>query len=109
LIIGAASIGNLYPNGSWHSIAASARFLGFALFCVAGAAFAVAAAQAGSRRLTNLFTLAIAARIIALFLEVLSTLALTGLSLLLTGAVFCAVAWAWWRLHAVLPVNEAKS
>jgi Predicted membrane protein (DUF2157) len=108
LVLGAAGIGGRFPGGSWHPLDAGTRFLGFALFCVAGAAFAVAAAKAGSRRLTNLFTLAIAGRIVVLFLEVLSTLAMTGFGLLVTGAAFCAVAWAWWRLHTVLPVNEAE-
>jgi uncharacterized membrane protein len=106
LIVGAAAISGAFP-GSWHATAATTRFAGFALFCAAGGAFAVGAARAGSRRLTNLFTLAIAARIVVLFLEVLNTLALTGFGLLLTGAVFCGVAWAWWRLHRVLPVSEA--
>jgi Predicted membrane protein (DUF2157) len=108
LVIGAARIGGQFAGGGWHRPDGGTRFLGFALFCIAGAAFAVAAARAGSRRLTNLFTLAIAARIVVLFLEVISTLAMTGFGLLLTGAAFCGVAWAWWRLHTVLPVNEAK-
>lgn len=108
LVVGAAWMSGGLP-GSWHALDATTRFLGFALFCAAGGAFAVGAAKAGSRRLTNLFTLAIAARIVVLFLEVLKTLALTGFGLLLTGAVFCAVAWAWWRVHRALPVSEAGS
>ena len=108
LIVGAAWMSGRFPGG-WHPLDAKMRFLGFVLFCAAGGAFAVGAARAGSRRLTNLFTLAIAARIVVLFLEVLKTLALTGFGLLLTGAVFCGVAWAWWRLHRVLPVSEARS
>jgi hypothetical protein len=107
LVVGAAWIGGRFPSMGWHDLDAPTRFAGFALFCAAGAAFAVAAANAGSRRLTNLFTLAIAARIVVLFLEVLRTLALTGFGLLLAGAVFCGVAWGWWRLHALLPVKEA--
>lgn len=105
LVLGAAFVGG--RTSTWSQMAPGLRFLGFALFCLAGGAFAVAAAQAGSRRLTNLFTLAVAGRIVVLFLEMLSTLALTGFGLLLTGAVFCGVAWAWWRLHTVLPVKEA--
>ena len=108
LIVGAAAVGGRSPAG-WHALDATTRFLGFGFFCAAGGAFAVGAARAGSRRLTNLFTLAIAARIVVLFLEVLKTLALTGFGLLLTGAVFCGVAWAWWRLHRVLPVPEPRS
>jgi hypothetical protein len=107
LILGAALLGNR-PSQDWHGLDAPTRFLGFALFCAAGAAFAIGAARAGSRRLTNLFTLAIAARVVILYLEVIRTLALTGAGLLVTGAVFCGVAWAWWRLHAVLPVKEAQ-
>jgi hypothetical protein len=83
------------------------RFLGFALFCTAGGAFAIASAQAGSRRLTNIFTFVIAARIVALYLEMTRSLSLTGGGLLLTGAVFCGVAWAWWKLRGALPVQPA--
>jgi uncharacterized membrane protein len=108
LIVGAAWLSGRVPGG-WHAVDAPARSLGFALFCAAGGGFAVGAARAGSRRLTNLFTLAIAARIVVLFLEVLKTLALTGFGLLLTGAVFCGVAWTWWRLHRALPVSEPQS
>jgi hypothetical protein len=108
LIFGAAFTA-VESHKAWlhESPNAGIRFLGFALFCIAGAAFAISAAQAGSRRLTNLFTLAIAVRIVVLFLEVLKTLALTGLGLLLTGAVFCGVAWTWWKLRGALPVYEA--
>jgi hypothetical protein len=85
------------------------RFLGFVLFCAACAALAIASAQAGSKRLTNAFTLAIAARIVVLFVEVLRSLALTGLGLILTGLVFCAVAWGWWRLHGLVgPGGQGK-
>ena len=108
LILGAAWISRSFPSTGWHPPDAGTRFLGFALFCLAGAAFAVAAARAGSRRLTNLCTLAIAARILVLFIEMLSTLAMTGFGLLLTGAAFCGVAWAWWRLHTAIPVTEAQ-
>ena len=108
LVIGAAWVGGRSAGLTWHATDPGIRFLGFVLFCAAGGAFAVGAARAGSRRLTNLFTLAIAARIVVLFLEVLKTLALTGFGLLLTGIVFCGVAWAWWRFHRVLPVSEAR-
>jgi len=109
LVLGAAYVGGVFPDERWLPADAGTRFLGFALFCLSGAAFAVAAARAGSRRLTNLCTLIIAARILVLFVEMLSTLAMTGFGLLLTGAAFCGVAWAWWRLHTVLPVRGARS
>jgi uncharacterized membrane protein len=98
----------LGPSALSHvrSSEAGLRFIGFALFCTAGVAFAMGAAQAGSRRLTNLFTLAVAGRVLLLFVEVLKSLALTGVGLLLTGVVFCAIAWGWWKLHDALPVQE---
>lgn len=78
------------------------RFTGFLLFCAAASSFAVAAAQSGRRWLTNLLTLAVAARIVVLFVELIRSLAMTGVGLVLTGAVFCGVAWAWWRLHGLI-------
>lgn len=85
------------------------RVTGFVLFCAMCGALAMAAAEAGSRRLTNLFTLLIAARILVLYLELVRNLMTTGFGLILTGLVFCAVAYGWWRLRAVVaPAPEPR-
>jgi uncharacterized membrane protein len=84
----------------------TARLLGFALFCTAGGAFAVAAARSGSRWRTNLFAAVVAVRVFALFVEVVRSLAFTGVGLLVTGAAFCAVAFGFWMLRDALPVRE---
>lgn len=83
------------------------QFLGFALFAALTVALTFAAAARNSRLWTNLFSLAFAARIFVLYLELVKDLMSTGLSLLATGAVLCALAWGWWRVSSrVVPKLE---
>jgi hypothetical protein len=109
LILGAPFVSDRSTAASsWalHAARPDARFLGFALFCTAGGAFAVASAQSGSRKLTNVFTTAVALRVVLLFVEVVESLALTGAGLLVTGIAFCGAALGFWKLRGALPVRE---
>jgi hypothetical protein len=84
-------------------------WLGFLLFCAFGVALAMAAARAGRRRWVTAATLAIAARVVVLYLVLARDLMTTGIGLVGSGLVICAVAWGWWRLNRVLrlPVGAA--
>lgn len=80
------------------------KLVGFALFCALGVAVAMSMASAGSRSGTTLTTLALAVRVIALYIELVKDLMSTGLGLIVTGLVFVGVAYAWWRLNRALPI-----
>lgn len=80
------------------------QLVGFAAACALCIALALAASHAGSRAGTNLATLALAARILALYFELARDLMTTGAGLIVTGAVFLAIAYGWWRLRRILPV-----
>lgn len=81
------------------------QLVGFALSCGLCIAVAVAAAHGGSQRGTNLATLALATRILFFYVELAKDLMTTGAGLIVTGAVFLGLAYGWWRLRRVLPVN----
>jgi hypothetical protein len=80
------------------------QFVGFGLFCALCATLAVAAASAGSRFGTNLATLALAGRILALYFELAKDLMTTGVGLIVTGGVCLGIAYGWWRFRSLLPV-----
>jgi hypothetical protein len=98
LLVGAALT---YTSGADH---VGRQLIGFTLFCALCASVAVAAANAGSKVGTNLATLALAGRVLALYLELAKNLMTTGVSLIATGGVCLAVAYGWWRLRRVLPI-----
>jgi hypothetical protein len=80
------------------------QVIGFAIACALCIAVAIAAAHAGDKRATNLATLALALRILVLYLELAKDLMTTGAGLIATGVVFLGLAYGWWRLRRVLPV-----
>jgi uncharacterized membrane protein len=80
------------------------KVVGFALAVGFCAAYTFAAAAAGSRRGVNAATLALAARVLVLFFELFEDLTRTGLGLIVTGLLLCAVAWAWWRMRVLVPI-----
>jgi len=80
------------------------QLLGFALCSALCITMAISAAHAGDRRGTNLATLALALRILVLYLELARDLMTTGIGLIGSGVVFLGLAYGWWRLRRVLPV-----
>jgi hypothetical protein len=80
------------------------QILGFALFCATATLFTVASALRGSRAGANLGTLALAVRVLAVFLELFEDLTKTGVGLIVTGLLLVGVATAWWRLRVLVPV-----
>jgi hypothetical protein len=80
------------------------QLIGFILFCALCTSVAIAAANAGSKVETNLATLAMAGRVLALYFELAKNLMTTGVSLIATGGVCLAVAYGWWRLRRMHPI-----
>jgi hypothetical protein len=85
-------------DGTWR------QMIGFALVVVFCGAYTFAAAAMGSRRGVNAATLALAARVMLLALELFESLTRTGFGLIVTGLLLCAVAWAWWRMRVLVPM-----
>jgi hypothetical protein len=94
-------VGAVYLVGG-HPL--SVQILGFALFCATATLFTVASALRGSRAGVNFGTLALAGRVLAVFLELFEDLTKTGVGLIVTGLLLVGVAAAWWRLRVLVPV-----
>ncbi len=103
LLVGGAIVSAAMSSEVTHDFLGR-QVLGFVLSCALCITVAIAASQAGSRRGTNLATLALALRILVLYLELAKDLMTTGAGLIATGFVFLGLAYGWWRLRRVLPV-----
>jgi uncharacterized membrane protein len=80
------------------------RVVGFLLACGFCVAFTWASAEEGSRLGVNAGTLALALRLLALFLEVLGSLTQTGLGLIASGVVLLGLGYGWWKLRVMVRV-----
>ena len=78
------------------------KIVGFALLCATAVSFTFAAAARRSRAGVNFGTLALAVRVVALFLELFEDLTRTGVGLIVTGLLLVAVAYGWWTSREVL-------
>lgn len=94
-------VGAVYPP-HWEDL--PRKIAGFALCCGAAVAFTFAAGARGSRAGVNVGTLALAARILILFLELFDDLTQTGVGLIITGLLLVGMAYGWWRLRVLVPV-----
>lgn len=84
------------------------QVVGFVLFCATWLAVAAAAAELGEGAAVNVASLLVAGRVFALYLELVEDLLTTGLGLIGTGLVFCAIAWGWWRVRRAVPLQGTQ-
>jgi uncharacterized membrane protein len=76
------------------------ELLGITFFLLEFSLAAAAAALLNRRRLFDLATFVIAARLIVAYFEVFGSLAATGIGLIISGAVILGAVWGWYRLRS---------
>lgn len=104
---GAAVVGTLFLLGPAYRAFENhlhAQIVGFSLFCALATLFTFAAGAQGSQWGVNVGSVALAVRILALFMELFENLTKTGIGLIITGFLLVAIAYGWWRLRGAVPI-----